>query len=141
MMSNETDAHGFRSGDATNTSALPTPSLVLSRPVQGTPEAPFEEATLRVCVAEHLDLDPDAEDEFVDVPLSEVEIPVIEFTITREFRAALQSLDNINLVEVFSRRPSGMRTVPTFMRGGFRNCAIQEALSVDQRRSEAHAPL
>ena len=54
MMSNETDAHGFRSGDATNTSALPTPSLVLSRPVQGTPEVPFEEATLRVCVTEHL---------------------------------------------------------------------------------------
>ena len=57
----------------------------------------------------------------MDVPLPEVEIPVIEFIITREFRAALQSLDNINLVEVFSRRPSGMRTVPTFMRGGFRN--------------------
>ena len=76
-------------------------------------------------------MDPDAEDEFADVPLPD-EVPVVEFTITREFRAALQSLDDLNLVEVFSRRPSGMRTA-------FRNAlrvAIQEALSVDERRSE-----
>ena len=81
----------------------------------------------------------DAEDEFADVPLPEVEVPVDAFAITREFRVALQSLDDLNSVEVFSRRPSGVRTVPKFMRGGFRNAlrvAIQEALSVDPRRSE-----
>ena len=102
-------------------------------------EVPFEEATTESLGSGASEADPDAEDEFADVPLPEAELPVVEFTITREFRAALQSLDDLNLVEVFSRRPSGMRTVPKFMRGGFRNAlrvAIQEALSVDERRSE-----
>ena len=106
-------------------------------PVETPDEVPVEEAPRKVCAASDVDLD--VEDEFADVPLPEVEVPVVEFTITREFRAALQSLDDLNLLEVFSRRPSGMRTVPKFMRGGFRNAlrvAIQEALSVDERRSE-----
>ena len=99
-------------------------------PVETPDEVPVEEATTESLCSGASDVDPDAEDEFADVP-PEVEVPVVEFTITREFRAASQSLDNLNLVEVFSRRPSGMRTVPKFMRGGFRNAlrvAIQEAL-------------
>ena len=63
---------------------------------------------------------------------------MVEVTITREFRVALQSLDDLNLVEVFARRPSGMRSVPKFFRGCLRNAlrvAIKEA-SVDLRRGE-----
>ena len=91
-------------------------------PVETPDEVPVEEASTESLCSGASDVDPDAEDEFADVPLPEVEVQVVEFTITREFRAALQSLDDFNLVEVFSRRPSGMRTVPKFMRGGVPQC-------------------
>ena len=55
-------------------------------------EVPLEEATTESLCSGVSDADADAEDEFLEVPLPEVEVPVVEVTITREFRAALQSL-------------------------------------------------
>ena len=66
-------------------------------------EVLVEEATTESLCSGASDVDPDAEDEFADVPLPVVAVPVVEFTIRREFRAALQSLDDLNLAEVFSR--------------------------------------
>ena len=70
----------------TKPSVLPTPTVVPSPLVQETPDAgPFAEATTESWCSGVSDEASDAEDEFADVPLSEVEIPVVEFTITREF--------------------------------------------------------
>ena len=63
--------------------------------------------------------EPDPDPEIGDVRLS------------ADTRAALRSLDDLNLVEELNRRPSVMKSPPAFLRGAFRSAlklAIQEAV-------------
>ena len=55
-------------------------------------EVPLEEATTESLCSGVSDADSDAENEFAEVLFPEVEIPVVEVTNTREFRAALRGL-------------------------------------------------
>ena len=62
--------------------------------------------------------------------LVECEIPGRDVRHTPAFRAALQSLDRVSLVEEFSRRPCIMKSVPKFFRGPCRKAmrvAMDEA--------------
>ena len=58
-------------------------------PVETPDEVPVEEATTESLCIRASDVDPDAEDEFAYVPLPEVEIPVVDFTITREIQGSI----------------------------------------------------
>ena len=68
-----------------------------------------------------------------EVPVSapDPDLEVGDVTLSAGIRAALQSLDELNLVEELSRRPSVMKSPPAFLRGAFRSAlklAIQEAV-------------
>ena len=67
----------------------------------------------------------------VEVPISapDPDVEVGDVRLSAGVRAALQSLDDLNLVEELSRRPTVMKSPPAFLRGAFRSAlklAIQE---------------
>ena len=67
--------------------------------------------------------------EVPDTPV-ECEIPGRDVRNTAAFRAALQSLDGVSLVEEFTRRPCIMKSVPKFFKGPYRKAmraAMDEA--------------
>ena len=65
----------------------------------------------------------------VHISAPDPDTEVGDVRLSADVMAALQSLDELNLVELLSRRPSVMKSPPAFLRGAFRSAlklAIQE---------------
>ena len=68
------------------------------------------------------------QDEVIVLPDPDVEVVLPGAAVLRE---AFRSLDEVNLVDHFSRRPAVMKSVPKFLTGPFRNSlrvALDEAI-------------